>query len=426
MSLILLDKHQKIRAVLVVGILMCAGLAGAILTQAATFIAYTEAESGSLSGSAGIVANGLASGGGAVRFGDALSPPPPPPPPPATGVLPIPDPLTGSWTAPSGSFSMPSDPVNIVGTASVDLSAATITGATGYLFALQSGSDLTITGGVLNGTMTGLVQADISDGTKAKVSITGTRLTNVRSVVFARSKAGAVSVTMRRVHATGLGSGQRGVADIVDIDGSTLNGGGTPPSGEPAGVHMLDDTSGNVAVPGTLMRITNSTITGYTSDGFQGDSLLGETRVESAYIVGNVLGRNKDSGGVDSKMKSVTFSNNTVYSEGNRAISSHYGRLTSTGNTMYQVARTVDNRVGRAYQGTGELIASNDKVILEPGAYLAVADVTLQPGSGPPSTYPRVGRLVITHATNDAGAVVMGPTAVHPAGGFTPTITVNP
>ncbi len=408
--------QNNLRALLFVLIFVSVGTAILFVTHAATNTSSVETESGTLAGTASIVSDSSASGAQAIRFGTA---------PLGSGVLPIPSPLSSNWVAPSGNYTMPAQTVNVSGTVTVNLTAATITGTTGYLFSLTPGSNLTIIGGTLSGTIQGLVQDNIVDGATATVSIAGTKMTNVRTVVFAKTQGGPVSITLTNVVATGLGSGVRATSDYMDIENCTLTGGGVPPTGNPAGVHSLDDNAGNIDVPGSFLKVFNSTITGYTSTGFQGDSVLGETRVHSADIENNVLGHNSDSGGIDSKMHSVIVKNNTIYSDGGRAISSHYGTLTASGNTIYQVA-TSNNGVGKAYQGTGTLIVSNDVVVLTPGANLAIADVVLSPGSGPPASYPRVGNLTLTHITNQAGTVLLGPTKVNPAGGFTPTITVNP
>ena len=79
--------------------------------------------------------------------------------------------------------------------------------------------------------------------------------------------------------------------------------------------------AGNVAVPASYINVSDSTITGFTSQGFQGDSIIGETRVASALIERNVLGHNTDSGGVDSKIAQAVVTDNTIYSDGDRALS---------------------------------------------------------------------------------------------------------
>lgn len=356
-----------------------------------------------------------------------------PNPGPSSGALPIPSSLPSKWTAPAGNFSMPTM-VNVSTTVTVDLSAANITGTNGYLFNLKPGGNLTVIGGKFTGTISGLVQVSLPDGTAGSVTINGTDLTNARTVVFATAQGGPAAVTFTNVTASGLGTGIRVTSNAIDVEHSTLTGGGKPPSGNPAGVHSLDDNAGNVAVSGSYMKVFNSTITGFTSPassggGFpQGDSILGETRVGSADIENNVLGHNSDSGGVDSKIHSVVMKNNTIYSDGNRAIASHFGTLTSSGNTIYQVAKSLANgSAGKAYEATGILNASNDTVILTSGASLGVAEVVPKPGSGPASTYPRVGHIILTHIVDKTGKVLTGPGKASPISGYaTPTVVINP
>ena len=81
-------------------------------------------------------------------------------------------------------------------------------------------------------------------------------------------------------------------------------------------------------------------------------------------------------------------------------------------NTIYQVAAAPGGRVGQAYQATGNLVAEDDTVVLTPGALLAYATYTTQRDSGPARTYPRVGTILLTHVTDQNGAVLTGPTLV--------------
>jgi hypothetical protein len=344
----------------------------------------------------------------------------------ATRPLPVPNPLTRDWTAPAGRFTMPRT-VSVRGTATVDLSAAVVTGTTGYLFDLSAnGANLTIVGGTVRGPITGLVRDSLPDASSATVAVRGTRLYDAHSLVFAPTTGGPISVTLDHVTATGLGDGIRATADAVDVTASTLTGGGLPPSGYPAGIHSLDDDHGNVAVPGSHINVFDSTIIGFTSTGFQGDSIIGETRVARADIEGNILGHNSDTGGVDSKMGFAVVRNNTIYSDGDRALAGHYGTLTSSGNTIYQVARTLNGARGKAYQGSGTLVASDDRVSLGTGAYLAQSVVVLAPASGPAATYPRTGQLSLTHIVDLQGNVIVGPVTTSSSGGETAGLVVNP
>jgi hypothetical protein len=341
-----------------------------------------------------------------------------------TPNLPIPNPLTQNWTAPAGSYAMPKS-VIVKSSVTVDLSAATITGTSNYLFTVQNGGRLTVIGGHVSGSMQGLVLDAVTDAGTGAVTVSGTTLTDVRSVVFAKRQGGPIDVSLSGVHATNLGDGVRAVANALDVRDSVLTGGGVPPAGYPAGVHSLDDNAGNVAVPGSYVNISDSTITGFRSDRFQGDSILGETRVATADIENNVLGHNSDSGGIDSKIANATFRNNVVYSDGYRGVAGHYGTLRSSGNTIYQAAVTPGGKVGQAYQATGRLIATGDTVVLSPGALLAYASYTTKRDSGPLSTYPRVGAITLTGVDDQNGTRLTGPTLITSGAGYTPSIVIN-
>jgi hypothetical protein len=338
--------------------------------------------------------------------------------------LPIPNPLTKNWTAPPGTYTMPRSVV-VASTVTVDLSAATITGTSNYLFTLQNGGRLTVVGGRLTGTMLGLVFDAVTDGGSGAVTVTGTTLTNVRSIVLAKGPGGPIDVRLTGVRASNLGDGVRAVTNALVVRDCVLTGGGVPPVGYPAGLHSLDDTAGNVGLAASYLDVSDNTITGFTSKRFQGDSIIGETRVGSADIEHNQLGHNSDSGGIDSKIANAVFANNVVYSDGYRGIASHYGTLHSTGNTVYQVATSPGGKVGQAYQATGNLVAADDTVVLTRGALLAYATYTTQRDSGPTRTYPRVGTISLSHVTDQHGAVLTGPTLVTSAPGYTPTIVVR-
>jgi hypothetical protein len=340
-------------------------------------------------------------------------------------ALPIPNPLTQNWTAPAGTYTMPKS-VNVRSTVTVDLSAATITGSSNYLFTLQNGGRLTVVGGRLSGAMQGMVLDAVTDGSTGAVAITDTTLTDVRSIVFSKGQGGPIDVRLTGVHASNLGDGVRAVANALVVRDSVLTGGGVPPAGYPAGLHSLDDNAGNVGLAASYLNVYDSTITGFTSSRFQGDSILGETRVGSADIENNRLGHNSDSGGIDSKIANATFENNVVYSDGYRGVASHYGTLRASGNTIYQVATTPGGKVGQAYQATGNLTAVDDTVVLTRGALLAYASYTAKRDSGPASTYPRVGAMSLTHITDENGASLTGPTLITSGSGYTPTIVARP
>ncbi|HEU5267455.1 MAG TPA: hypothetical protein VFU35_12185, partial [Jatrophihabitans sp.] len=154
--------------------------------------------------------------------------------------LPIPNPLTGNWTAPPGSYTMPATVV-VDRAVTVDLSAATVTGSDGYLFTLRNGGRLTVVGGTLRGTVLGLVHDTVTAGGSGSVTITNTSLTDVRCIVCADGAGGPIDARLSGVRATGLGDGVRAVTNALDVHDSVLTGGGAPPLGSPAGLHSLDD-----------------------------------------------------------------------------------------------------------------------------------------------------------------------------------------
>ena len=342
----------------------------------------------------------------------------------AAPTLPIPNPLTSNWTAPAGTFTMPQS-VTVRSTVTVDLTAATITGSDGYLFTLQNGGRLTVVGGRLNGTILGLVLDNVTGGSSGSVTVSNTKLSGVRSVVFDPGPGGPIDVSLNGVTATNLGDGVRAVTNELSVVGCVLTGGGVPPAGSPSGLHSLDDAAGSVAVPASQLEVSHSTITGFVSGRFQGDSIIGETRVASADIENNTLGHNSDSGGIDSKIGHVTFRNNIVYSDGYRGLASHYGTLNASGNTIYQVARGVNGKVGRAYQATATLNATGDTVVLGTGALLAQATYAAARDSGPVSTYPRVGAITLTDVTDQRGVQLTGPTLITKGAGYLPTIVIR-
>lgn len=341
-------------------------------------------------------------------------------------VLPIPAHLTGDWTAPSGTFSAPATSVVVDSAVTVDLTAAAISGTTGYLFQLEPGGDLTVIGGQITGAMTGLVLDSVGNGGTASVLIRGTQLTNVRSIVFASVPSNPIDVTLNGVTATGLGDGLRATMDAVDVRYSTLQGGGVAPLGSPAGIHSLDDPNLDVAVPGSYINVFSTTITGFRSPKFQGDAIVGETRVATADIENCILGHNSDSGGIDSKIGSVIFKNNTVYSDGYRGVASHYGTLRSSGNTIYQSpGGGKKGSIGFAYQASGTLIATADTVVLSPGAYLAQTQIVLGPGAAAAWTYPRIGNITLNQIVDANGVSLVGPYKIAVSSGLRSTITIN-
>jgi hypothetical protein len=343
-----------------------------------------------------------------------------------SNVLPIPHVLTGNWTAPSGSFSAPSASVLVNHAVTVDLTSASISGTTGYLFKLAPGGDLTITGGMISGPMLGLVQDAVGSSTGGAVRITGTQLAGVRSIVFANGPSAAIDVAFTDVSASGLGDGIHATTNAVDVRGSTLLGGGAPPRSTPAGIHSLDDPAFDVAVPGSHINVFNSTITGYVTSQFQGDSIVGETRVASADIENCVLGHNSDTAGIDSKIGVVTFKNNTVYSDGFRALASHFGSMYAANNIIYVSPATAKKYVPTAYQASGTLVATGDTVVLPTTSYLAQTQIVVGPGSGAPSTYPRIGNITLNAIVDQNGVPVTGPTKQVASNGYQTVLVINP
>ena len=342
---------------------------------------------------------------------------------PSQGPLPLPASLTGSWQAPAGIWSAPAKTCTVNGTALADLSAATILGSAGNLFTVTDQASLTVYGGTVSGPMSGIVA--VPSAAAVGVDLEGLATFGVLSLIAAKSAGGWSTVNLRSVVASGLAVGVSLTAQIIDVQDCVLTGGG--PSASPTGLHALKDPANMVvAYPGSLLRVLRSTITGFVSTGFQGDAILPEAQVAQCVIDRCVLGHNTDSGGVDSKATSCTITNSVIYSDGDRAISCHYGTLTSAGNLIYQVPQSASGGQAKAFQGTGTLISTGDVVILQTGAKLAVADVVLAPGSGPAATYPRVGNLTINQARDGNGQPVLGPVQISPGGGYTPTVTVNP
>ena len=345
------------------------------------------------------------------------------------GVLPIPAHLTSDWTAPSGNFAAPSASVIVDAPVTVDLSAATITGGTGtaaYLFQLMNGGRLTILGGSITGPMTGLVLDSVGKAGTGGVAMNGTQTNGVQSLVFAAAASGPIDASLVGVTATGLGDGLRATMNAVDVSNSTLQGGGIAPLGSPAGIHSMDDPQFNVAVPGSHINVSGSSITGFRGPKFQGDSIIGETRVATADVENNVLGYSSDSAGIDSKIETVTFANNIVYSDGFRAIASHYGTVNSSGNVIYATAGGgKKNNIGYVYQASGTLNASNDTVTMGKGMYLAQTVIVLGPASGAPSTYPRIGAISLTGVVDAAGNLLKGPLKIATSTTYRTVITIT-
>jgi hypothetical protein len=305
----------------------------------------------------------------------------------------------------------------------VDLHGGTVSVPAGAFRQLKDGMNLTIENGTIIGGGAEVVFDAVPDGGHASVTLSNLTVAGPRALVFAKRQGGPVDITVDHVNASHLGDGIRATADAVLVTSSTLTGGAKPPSGNAAGVHSLDDDAGNVGLPQATVTVLDSTVEGFTggsAGGFlEGDAVVGEARVGHLDVERDTLGHVPDAE-VDSKAEQATVKDNVLYSDGDRAISSHRGVLTASGNTITQ-APVYHAKI---YQGSGTLHASGDVVLGLDKAdqFLAYANSVCCPGSGPAASYPRVGDVEVTDIVDGSGAVLTGP--AHQEGGA--TVRVSP
>ena len=342
-----------------------------------------------------------------------------------TTKLADPQPTDPNWTAPPGTYAMPKS-VIVRSAVTVDLSAATITGTSNYLFTLQDGGRLTLVGGRLIGPIQGLVLDAVTDGGTGAVTVSGTTLHDVRSIVLAKSQGGPIDVRLTGVHAEQSRRRRTCGRERAGGPRQRPHRRWRAAGGYPAGFTASTTTPATWALPASSLNVSDSTITGFTSSQFQGDSILGETRVATRRTSRTTCSATTATAAASTRRsrtrRSATTSSTATATA---AIASHYGTLRSSGNTIYQTALTAGGKVGQAYQATGRLIATGDTVVLTPGALLAYATYTSQRDSGPLSTYPRVGAITLTGVDDQKGTHLTGPTLITSAPGYTPTIVIN-
>lgn len=344
--------------------------------------------------------------------------------------------ITGDVKIAPGSYAPATYSVPLTGNVSVDFRDVNvpIVGG-GYLFKVTPGCQVVIRlGGEFtpsfqnfDGGLTGIVDATLLDTDAPATVILVKPNGYARSIVYAKTQGGIVNAIVIEPNMT-VGSGLRHVADFMLVFGGSIVGGLAAPSASPAGLHSLDDNAGTVAKPGTICGAFGTTLTGYSAPNgafTQGDPSLGECRVHLHITRRCTTGNCGDSGCHDSKAAHSEASENTAHSIGDRAVSQHFGEGVAYGNRITQAAVPAGGGQGKAYQGSGTLVVRGDVVDLEVGARLAVSNFVASPGSGPLSTYPRVGDLAIHGDVDSTGAPVTGPVLASGGQGYTPKVTAD-
>lgn len=376
-------------------------------------------------------------------------------------VLGIPASLTNTtYTAPAGTFTLPAAKTACHGAVTVDLSACTLVdggGTSGLLNAASDCTSLTVIGaGAPAGargpsapstytytTTSGSTSVFITLADTAVVQVALTNLTTngVINLIQGKGTDPTSKITARGLYCTGLAVGIEGYCSI-DVDNCTLLGGG--PNASPMGLHVYQfqgaspPSTRTAWVSGLTLSCTNSTVTGYVSNagsGFlQGDSILCESDTQSVYIDNCNLGHNSDSGGLDCKANWAQISNCTIYSDGGRAISGH---TNGDGTGPWNGVRSISNQIivnaavladgtkCKALQAEGTLESFNDTVTMPAGAFLAQASFDDAPGSGAPSTYPRLGNITIHNIRNPSGVFLSGPLTFDKDATHSPVITID-
>lgn len=323
-------------------------------------------------------------------------------------VLPIPSPLTASWTAPAGIYApAPTDNVTAAcHPCTVDLSAATIIGSgTGYIVKPQNGASVTVTGGNVQN-MAGVVLGLVGSGNRATVTIANMTLTNVVSgFLYKTNDGGRVDVTMTNVTGTGMGVGVNTWGSIT-ATGNNLTGGGNPSSGNPAGFHAQDLNTTATPVPDQLVTLTSNTIRGFTTSSFQGDGVVSEETVWRLVAIGNTIGGNSD-GDIDTKSYTNLLEGNTFEANAagsTRLVGAHFG-ITYSVNNAYAVQSggagieaTAGGGPDPTHPSLPGAISNGDTFILADSTAL-VAKAQVQCSGSTGFAGPRAGNVELDHPT---------------------------
>lgn len=375
-------------------------------------------------------------------------------------VLGIPATLTNqTYTAPSGTFTLPAAKTACHGVVTVDLSACQLVDGGGTSGLLTVSTDCTALTVIGAGAPAGTGRGPTAPGTytyttasvaNAFVSVADTTVTTVTFTNFTSNGLGKWIVgqgtdpTSRMVFRGCFGTGMTVGVEVyasIDVDNCTLRGGGA--NSAPVGLHFFQfqgaspPNTRSLWVSGTSLRCTNSEVTGFVSNaggGFlQGDAILAESSCQSVFIDNCLLGHNSDSGALDSKANWAQVSNCTIQSDGGRALSQH---CMGDGTGPWNGLRSINNQIfinnatlasggnTECYQAEGVLQAFGDTLTLASGARLAVTSFQDAPGSGAPGSYPRLGYIVVTDVVTPAGAHILGPNAKGDDATHFTTITV--
>ncbi len=342
-------------------------------------------------------------------------------------ALPIPSPLTASWTAPAGTYSpAPTDTVtSACNPCTVDLSAATITGSgTGYILKPASGANVTLIGGTVSG-MAGLVLGLVGTGGRATVTITGTDTTNVVSgFLYKTNDGGRVDVTMTGVVGSGFGAGVHTYGSVT-ASGNTLTGGGNPSTGDPVGFKADDLNTTGTPVPDQTFTVTGNTVTDFTSTGFQGDGAGAEETVWRAVVIGNTFGNESDAS-VDTKAQTTLVEGNTFLPNAAgsiRELAAHFGITYSVGNTYtVQAGAGIEATAGAGPDPANPIypgaVSNGDTFTIGSGSLIAKAEVACTGSTG--FTGPRTGFVELDHPSWTSGGTPWA-TAPQQCGGVPPT-----
>lgn len=250
--------------------------------------------------------------------------------------LAIPNPLTTDYVAPQGTWAPPASPVNVIGTVNADLSRAVILGAgKGYLFKPGPGARLTTQLNHVEN-MVGIGLGQVGPNARAAMTIQGGQLIDVRAGIFYKSAdGGRLDGALDSVTASGMGVGIRTFGS-VELVLSRLFGGGLPPSGNPGGGIALDLNDTGTVVADQIMYARDNTISGFKSDGFQGDGLIAENTVAWAQILANQIGDVSDAGADIKAALAYVLGNLFLGTFGSRILAVHTGH-TYSGRNLFQI-----------------------------------------------------------------------------------------